>query len=273
MLGTRHEEYKHFTDGLPFVLNANIIRTKLNLSAENNWHENLEIQICNEGSGTMLLDGQKITFEKGDIIVVNSDVIHYTGTDDFLNYSCLIIDTDFCKQIGIDTRFLSFAPLIHSSALSGLINTLAELYYDPNISCRIAKLNKTLLEILIELSEHHTVNIAPHHENKKYETVKQTISYIRANYSRKLTLDEISKAVLYDKYALCREFRKLTGQTVIENLNNYRCIKAIDCLTEGHSVAVTASLCGFDNPSFFTRTFKKHFHKLPSEYRRESLNS
>ena len=87
MLGTRHEEYKHFTDGLPFVLNANIIRTKLNLSAENNWHENLEIQICNEGSGTMLLDGQKITFEKGDIIVVNSDVIHYTGTDDFLNYT------------------------------------------------------------------------------------------------------------------------------------------------------------------------------------------
>ena len=64
MLGTRHEEYKHFTDGLPFVLNANIIRTKLNLSAENNWHENLEIQICNEGSGTMLLDGQKITLKK-----------------------------------------------------------------------------------------------------------------------------------------------------------------------------------------------------------------
>ena len=58
MLGTRHEEYQSFTNGLPFVLNVNLERSRYNFSKENNWHDNLEIQICTEGSGAVLLDGK-----------------------------------------------------------------------------------------------------------------------------------------------------------------------------------------------------------------------
>ena len=114
MIGTRHEEYNNFINGLPFVLNTDITRTRFNLSQENNWHENLEIQLCNEGSGNVLIDGQQYGFDKNDIVVVNSNAIHYTGTDEFLNYSCLIISTDFCRQIGIDTRYLTFESKIKS---------------------------------------------------------------------------------------------------------------------------------------------------------------
>ena len=111
-------------------------------------------------------------------------------------------------------------------------------------------------------------------QNKKGEKIVEILwSYllaprIRENYNKKITLDEISKAVLCDKYALCREFKRLTGQTIIENLNNYRCIKAMGFLNEGYTVAKTAELCGFDNLSFFTKTFKKHIGKLPSEYKK-----
>ena len=103
---------------------------------------------------------------------------------------------------------------------------------------------------------------------KNFETVKSVITYIREIYNKKITLDEISKAVLCDKYALCREFKRLTGQTIIENLNNYRCINAMRFLNEGYTVAKAAELCGFDNLSFFTKTFKKYIGKLPSEYKK-----
>ena len=269
MLGTRYEEYEQLRDGLPFVLNVNIKRNRYNLSKETNWHENLEIQLCKKGSGTILLDGGKYPFCKNDIAVVNSNVIHYTGTDNELIYDCLIIGTEFCKQMGLEFNSMLFESVVKSSEIAGLFSELTELYFDFSASYRKAKLNKLLIQIIIELAENHVVSKTEYKEkNKSYERVKLAVLYLRDNYQQKITLDETAKTVFCDKYTLCKDFKKYTGQTVFENLNNYRCIKAIECLTSGHTVAETASLCGFDNFSFFTKTFKKYIGKLPSEYKK-----
>jgi len=269
MTGTRHEEYGSLTEGLPFVFYADVKRSRFIRSIENNWHTNLEIQICTDGNGTVLMDGKTFSFHKNDIAVVNSNVIHYTGTDTNLTYSCLIMSEDFCRQVDINPSVLIFEPIIKSTTLTDLLTQLREIHQNPNAVCRIAKLNKIALDILIALTEHHSMQKASTSANiQTYETVKSVILYNRENYGRRITLDEIAKAVVCDKFALCREFKKLTGQTIIENLNNYRCIKAIEYLSAGYTVAQTASLCGFDNLSFFTRTFKKHIGNLPSEYKK-----
>ena len=104
-------------------------------------------------------------------------------------------------------------------------------------------------------------------KSKGYEKVKLTIMYIRENYNSKITLEQIARFVLCDKYTLCKEFKKFTGQTVFENLNNYRCLKAAQYLSEGITVTQAASLCGFENFSFFSKTFKKHIGTLPSKYK------
>lgn len=269
MMGTRHEEYEQFTDGLPFVLHTDLKRSSINRSKDNNWHENLEIQLCTDGCGTVLLNGERISFNKNDIVAVNSNVLHYTGTDTELTYSCLIVSTDFCRQVGLDPNFIFFESLIQSTVLVKLFEDLVSIYSNTADLCRVARLNKIVLEILIELAEHHmSLKNARGCDTRKFETVKKAVTYIRDNYARRLTIDEISRAVLYDKYALCREFKRLTGQTIIENLNSYRCVKAIELLSEGYTVAQTANLCGFVNLSFFTQAFKKNIGKLPSEYKK-----
>lgn len=266
MVGTRYDEYRY--NSLPFILNADLDRTYYNRSSESNWHGNLEIQFCEKGRGTVHLDGEKYVFLKDDIIVLNSNVIHYTGTDTSLTYSCIIVNNDFCQRIGNDPQKLTFSPRVKSKSITDCFCALKEIYNDTDTPFRIAKLNEILLKILIELAENHTVKTKSQSDIKNFETVKSVITYLRENYNKKITLDEISKAILCDKYALCREFRRLTGQTVIENLNNYRCIKAMYFLREGHTVAETASLCGFENLSFFTKTFKKYIGKLPSHYKK-----
>lgn len=145
---------------------------------------------------------------------------------------------------------------------------LKETYTQTSLPCRTAKLNELVLKILIELvCFHSTSAVLPYAESKALKNVKATVRYIRENYSSKITLDEIAKTVYTDKYALCREFKKSTGQTITEYANRYRCQKAADYITEGHTVTQAALLCGFENLSFFTKTFKKYMGKLPKYYK------
>ncbi len=269
MLKARYEQYEQSRGGLPFVFNANISRDRFNSSKEANWHENLEIQYCIKGSGSVLLDGKTYPFCENNFAIVNSNAIHYTGTDAKLWYDCIIISTSFCEQTGFPLNNLNFEPIIESKKLIEIFLKLKEIYFDLSAPFRTAKLNKLLLQLLLALAEHHNIETPPSTEKaKSYEKVKLAIMYIRDNYHQKITLDEIAKNAFCDKYTLCKDYKKYTGQTVFQSLNNHRCIKAIDYLSAGRTVAESASLCGFDNLSFFTKTFKKYIGKLPSEYKK-----
>ena len=122
--------------------------------------------------------------------------------------------------------------------------------------------------MLIEFREKHTLS-----ENKyaikahSFEAVKETIKFIRTNYERKMSLDEISQNAFVDKYSLSREFKKVTNQTIVQYINSYRCKKASEYISDGVSVADAAQMCGFTNMSFFTKTFKLYMGCLPSKYK------
>ena len=268
MNGIRHEKYANSINGLPFSLSVDIERSHYNLSKEQNWHENLEIQFVTEGSGTVLLKGKKHNIKEGDIVVVNSNILHYTFTDSRLVYTCIIISNDWCKRMNIDYNSLCFYPLIKSSQLEKLISELVCIYLNSEDILRTAKLNEHLIHIMVELVENYCEqNTTTQSRSKSIEAVTSTIEYIHNNFWQKIKLSEIAKVVLTDKYALCREFKKYTGQTIFEYINHYRSLKAIDYLLEGYTVSKTAELCGFENLSFFTKTFKKHIGNTPSKYK------
>ena len=265
MLGTRHEEYSHSQDGLPFRLHPNLERTPHLLSDEQNWHDDLEIQLCVDGDGEVLLNGKAYPFSRGDVAVVNSNVIHYTGTNGHLTYTCLIVSTEFCRSVGIDCQTVTFSPLVKSDCLARLMSELTAIYLDSAMPLRVARLHEKLLELLIELATHHAAQrVLPPIRDRAMKTVKNAIKYIREGYGTKLTLDLVARAVYTDKYTLCRNFKRLTGQTVVEYINRYRCQKAAEHMAGGLTVAEAARLCGFENLSFFSKTFKRYMGTLPS---------
>jgi AraC-like DNA-binding protein len=269
MVGVRHEKYGNLINEYPFSLGVDIERTPYNHNKEQNWHENIEIELCTEGSGTVLLDGKKYDFAPGDIVVVNSNVVHYTFTNNYLKYTCLIISSSWCNQMNIDYNKLKFSPFIKSSYLEELIGKLVRTYSDNTDFLRVAKSNEVLLNIIIELAEKHTTEqTVVSTSNRKFKVIKDAITFMEHNYKSKITLADISKAVYFDKFSLCKEFKKYTGQSVVEYLNHYRSIKAVDYLREGYTVTETASMCGFENLSFFTRIFKRYTGKVPSFYKK-----
>ena len=269
MPGLRYEEHLEHSELLPFTLTTGIEITSTRFSPEANWHEHAEIQYCTYGQGIVSLDGQLFPVEKGDFVAVNTNVIHHITSPDKVRYTCLILDPVFCKEAGIDTTALQFEVQFQSPELSLLFQQLEAAYKDKEDICRTARLKVLILQILIELRRYHTVEkvAAGVVKTEVFERVKMTIKYIREHYQNKLSLDEIAGSVYADKYVLSREFKKTTGQTIVQYLNSYRCKKARDYISGGITVANAARMCGFENMSFFTRTFYKYMGELPSKYK------
>lgn len=108
----------------------------------------------------------------------------------------------------------------------------------------------------------------PQIKDSTYRSVTAAIIYIRKHYDEHLTLDGISKSIFVNKYTLTRIFKEMTGQTVVEYINEYRCKQAARLIRDGCRINESARLCGFSNMSFFTKTFKRYIGKLPSEYKK-----
>lgn len=268
MLGTRYEEYAGYYNNLPFRLTPDIEITSSSYSHEANWHDNLELQLCTAGEGSVMLDEKSIPFCKNEIILINSNVIHHTNTTGIIRYACLIIDTQFCQSIGIDPITLQFQTKYTSISLFNNFKALIDTYKNTTDVCRIAKLTEIIIEMLIELRENYTLSETVCTIKKQsFDAVKCTIKFIRTNYEKKISLDEIAKNAFMDKYMLSREFKKLTGQTVVQYINSYRCKKATECIVSGCSVSEAARICGFTNMSFFTKTFERYMGKKPSKYK------
>jgi len=261
----RHEEYTDASGQAPFILNNNIKRTAHLCSESQNWHENIEIQFCKEGEGGVLIDGKCHAFSKGSIALIDSNAVHYTFSKTTMVYSCIIVSTYFCKQMGIDYQRLSFVPLLQNEKLSGLFEEICDVYQKES-PLRVARLSNLLLSMLILIvDDYSSVKRSSGIEQKELATVKKVLLYIRENYHTKITLDSIAEHVLTDKYTLCKIFKANTGQTIFENINAYRCMRAAEYIASGKNVCESANLCGFENNSFFTKTFKRYMGILPSK--------
>lgn len=268
MEGMRYEKYGNGENEYPLWLGADLERNFYNCTKERNWHENLEIQLCTAGEGTVLLDGERYGVAAGDIVVVNSNVIHRTFTENYLKYTCLIISVDWCRKMDIDYSSCEFSPFIQNAELADMIIRLKDIYLSDD-ALRTAKLNEILLRLMIEISEKYCSPKAflPQ-KSKKFDAVKTAITYIQNNFDKKITLAQIAQNVHFDKYLLCKEFKKYTGQTVFEYLHKYRSMRATELLSDGFTVSETAYLCGFENLSFFTKVFKKCTGKKPSDFKK-----
>ena len=233
-----------------------------------NWHENIELLCCTRGSGFVKCNMETFSIQEGDIFVVDSDAVHSTGCNGTFIYDCLIVDQAFCQSNGIPVGDLHFQEVIRDEELyQSFCRAAGAITGKHDSPWAIAQIRYEVLGLLIRLcSGYAKKNPTETGKSVSAERVKKAMTYIRSNLAKPLTLDEIAEVVGISKYHFSREFKALTGETVIDSINILRCKEAKRLIESGMTVSAAAMSCGFENLSYFSRTFKKHFGQLPSKF-------
>lgn len=104
--------------------------------------------------------------------------------------------------------------------------------------------------------------------------ISDVARYISENFQSKISLDDLSSRFFINKYYLCHKFKKLTGQTIVEFINEKRLVEARRLLiSSGHTVLDISQAVGFESVNHFNTLFKRKFGLTPLSYKAKILNT
>ena len=96
----------------------------------------------------------------------------------------------------------------------------------------------------------------------------RSINYISSAYNTKISVPELAKMENLSNSRYVSLFKSYTGISPLEYILRLRMRSACDLLhTTDMTVKQIASLVGYEDEHYFSRIFKKHIGKTPSQYR------
>ena len=244
---------RHDMSRLPILLHKD---TVIGRSSTSNWHENVEILLFLDGEGTVYLENAPLDFLPGDICVIDSGELHRveSGASGKCTYYCLIIDGEFCERQGLAHEDVRFVKRIRDGKLAEEYNKIAEAFKERD-DYRVPALKGAVLSFMVHLLREHTKEGKPSAEREN-EAVRTVIRHIRTHYAEPLEVDALASLAGLSKFHFLREFKRVTGQTVVTYINNLRIERAVRMLDAGNTtVAAVAAACGFASHAYFSKTF------------------
>jgi AraC-like DNA-binding protein len=270
MLSQIHETHTYPSPLLPFIYHRDM--GPLPQYGMVNWHTNIELLYVRSGQGFVLYEGEEITIQEGDTIIINTNCLHSFRADPnsplpFL-YDCLIIDRAFCIQNGVDTTACHFIPHFHDVAMGQHMDDLRSSW-EAGVSFPVA-IRAAVLRILAHILTQTTGSVTPPAPDASYKNqhVKRAIRHMEENLSEPLSLSSTADAIGISRCHLAHLFRKSTGMSVVSYIQMLRCRHAIVLLRQSDlSIAEIAQECGFESVSYFDRCFVRQYGQTPRQIR------
>lgn len=265
----KHPSLLYKNSGMPFIFHNDIVSGFYNNYSHLHWHENIEFLYCLKGEGEVFTDGKRIDLTPHSIVTVNSNAPHtiFNKNGDSVVYDCLIVDSDFCRQNGIDLSKIVFEEKIINKKGGQLFKAAFNNCMTPqefhSLSARAGVLN-----FLSFMCKNASVARQSLPTRSSIEYIKKSVSFIKEKYANPITLQEVAEVSGFSIYYFSREFKSVTGHTFTDFLNIVRCDKAEQLLRDGTSVTETAVLTGFKDISYFSKTFKRIKGINPSEIKK-----
>lgn len=132
-------------------------------------------------------------------------------------------------------------------------------------------IKSSLLYILATLSAHGLFMPSEKNFDKRVETIKTALTYIKSNYHEKIYISDLARQVNLNEQYFCRLFKKAIGCSPVEYINEYRIKQAKRLLEESDLPVMEICLeCGFNNQGNFLQEFRRRTGTTPLQYRKHT---
>ncbi len=250
------------------------------------FHPEYEIVFVEGASGTRHIGDHISRYEDGDLVFIGPNIPH-------LNFDYGVETT--CKTIVVQMKedFLG-KEFLSIPELTGIKNLFQQAGFGlsfPSSTKKIVgeKLKRLvllehfdqLLELLqifqilatSEMTVLNTRPVANKSLNKDLARIERIYKYVEENYQQQVDVNKAAGISNLTKAAFCRYFKKVTRMTFTEFLNQYRITQAKKLLLQQNTVTEACYGSGFENLSYFNKTFKKLAGENPSAFRKRSVGS
>lgn len=252
------------------------------------WHEELEIVYIKDGALSLQLQGKTFCLEKGDCLVLNSNIIHFARAVPKCELHSMVFDSRLITGNN-DSVFARkyILPLISCTSFTGYLLKAAA---DETIIGHFVRafdalvqeihgfefmVRENLSQICFFLSQQFASEIQTKDTELDQDDIRirNMLAYIHSNFSNDLNLAEIAKAAAVGERECLRCFQRTIQLSPLQYLLKYRIMQGAELLLSNpsNSVSEIATLCGFDSPSNFAKMFKRFYNCTPRDYRKSNV--
>lgn len=259
-------------------------KNKRNQSNVWHYHPEIELVFVNGGSGKRQIGSNLSYYTNGTLILIGSNLPHCGFTDELTgNRSETVVQMkkDFLgdsffnlpEMEKIENLFeISKSGVVFYGETKAILGHKLETLEGKNSFERL----HTILEVLYGLSttdEYRILNAEGFSMDagiKDNDRINIVFNFVKNNFKEEIKLKEIADLVSMTVPSFCRYFKKVTNKTFTQFVNEYRLVHASKLLSEQLlSITEVCFESGFNNFSYFNKSFKKFTGQSPSKYRNE----
>lgn len=247
------------------------------------WHDELEIIYVKSGFLTVNISGENYIGKPGDAFVVSPGNLHFmgsqTGTVDYFTFLFPLKYIAFRSDDMLDDKLiepLNSGHLMISPEIKDTVKEQCEQLarvYAAEIDESESKITGQIKKKIILLQFIHELwkkgFIVENDTTGRNTVEKEMVSYIQQNYMGKILLREFGEQFHLSEKYISRYFKEHFHITLSQYVTYLRLEHAKQMLQETDiSVTEVAMQSGYQNISYFIRSFKKTYGVSPLKYRK-----
>ncbi|MBQ8300450.1 MAG: helix-turn-helix domain-containing protein [Clostridia bacterium] len=250
------------------------------------YHNTMEIYLLTQGDKEMIINGEKLIMNAGDLVIVRPFELHYSKkhTAPLISRYIISISEDMLKDyLNKEERKRLFSSLKNCKMtlkqedieLLQQYWKTATLYHRSNDPLKI-KISKFLVvQILMMLSEIEGEDFVEiKNESNFNEEMMDIIKYIDKNYKKpEFGLESVLEYSYMSKSKFCSIFKDTFKTTFLKYVTSLRIIAVRKALRETDKpLEIISEENGFMSLQTMTRNFIEEFGMTPAKYRKEFRN-
>lgn len=227
---------------------------------------------CIEGSGWISVDGVRSDIRKNQVYVIPKNIPHTYAASNKNPWTIywMHFGGEKAERIIFNERKSTFLKPVNPNLLEERIRLFDSIYYSLESEYSASNLEYSgivLMHFLGSFSFEQQFGWI--REIKEIDVSGKAINFMKANFNRKLNLQEIADFCNISVSHFCLVFKKSTSHTPVEYFNNLRIQKSCELLDfTSMSVKTIADSLGFSDAFYFSRVFKKVIGQSPGSYRK-----